>query len=186
MRIRAMKAHDLDGLIDIDGTIEANGYLHVVAEGTGLATAWRIDERPLREKRIDANAIDEDRRFSIRQIVAGGEEGLALLAEHEDRPVGLLACGISPDRGVLRVIDLRVDFDVRRQGVGSAMIYKAMATARDLKLRALAAESLTNNPAACQLFARTGFALCGLDTHRRSNHDLVKEAVTLFWYAAFD
>ena len=28
--------------------------------------------------------------------------------------------------------------------------------------------------------------LAGMDTHRRSNHDLVKEAVTLLWYAALD
>jgi hypothetical protein len=26
----------------------------------------------------------------------------------------------------------------------------------------------------------------GLDTHLRSNHDLGKEAVTLFWHAALD
>ncbi len=36
------------------------------------------------------------------------------------------------------------------------------------------------------MLAKSGFELAGVDDHRNSNHDLVKEAVTLFWYAPLD
>jgi hypothetical protein len=53
-------------------------------------------------------------------------------------------------------------------------------------MRAVRATSLTNNVPAAHFLAKAGFDLAGVDTHYRSNHDLVKETVTLFWYAAFD
>ena len=42
---------------------------------------------------------------------------------------------------------------------------------------------ISNNVPAARFLAKAGFDLTGLDTHWGSNHDLVKEAVTLFWYA---
>ena len=50
----------------------------------------------------------------------------------------------------------------------------------------VAAQTLSNNLPAGGLLTKCGFQLSGVDTRRRSNHDLVKEAVTLFWYAALD
>jgi hypothetical protein len=44
----------------------------------------------------------------------------------------------------------------------------------------------TNNLPATNLLQKSGFDLCGVDTHYSSNHDLVKEAVAMFWYAALD
>jgi hypothetical protein len=48
------------------------------------------------------------------------------------------------------------------------------------------AETLANNLPANQMLRKLAFELAGLDTHRRSNHDMVKEVATLFWYAALD
>jgi len=53
-------------------------------------------------------------------------------------------------------------------------------------LRAVAVESRSNNHPAAALFAKCGFELSGIDTRRWSNHDLVKEAATLLWYATLD
>ena len=89
MQIRPDKPEDLDRLIDLDGTIESAEYLHVERAGEGLAMGWRLEERPLREKRVDSNAVDEDRRFAIRQVLGGVEEGTALVAEHDDQLVAL-------------------------------------------------------------------------------------------------
>ena len=91
-----------------------------------------------------------------------------------------------PQLDVLRLLDLRVDFDHRREGLATAMLYHTMGLARELKLRAVFAESQAINDPANQLLAKLGFHLAGLDSHRHSNHDLVKEAVTLLWYAAQD
>jgi ribosomal protein S18 acetylase RimI-like enzyme len=81
---------------------------------------------------------------------------------------------------------LRVDFDHRREGLATAMMFYVIQTAREAQLRAVAAESAANNDPANQLLAKLGFQLTGLDSHRNSNHDLVKEAVTLLWYATLD
>jgi GNAT superfamily N-acetyltransferase len=186
MQIRPVEPRDLDLLSEIDGTVESSQYLHVERTGEGLGTAWRLHERPLRERLVRSNPIDDDRRFVIKQIVTGGDDGVALMAEHDGVPVALLAA--SPDfaAGTLRIHELRVDFDYRRQGIATALIYQAIAAARDGELRAVAAETTTDNHPAALLLAKCGFDVAGLDAQRRSNHDLVKEAVTLFWYAALD
>ena len=67
--------------------------------------------------------------------------------------------------------------------MGSALLFQSIQQARELGLRAVAAQTKTNNVPAANFLLRRGFDLAGLDTHFHSNHDLVKEAVTLFWYA---
>ena len=84
----------------------------------------------------------------------------------------------------LELIDLRVDYEYRRQGLGSAMLYQILTYGREHTLRAVTAATLTNNLPAARFLSKAGFDLGGIDTHFFSNHDLVKEAVTLFWYAA--
>ena len=100
--------------------------------------------------------------------------------------MALLLAQPDASRGVLRVHDLRVDFDQRRQGLGSALMYQAITEARTRELRAVAAETRTDNHAAARFLSKLGFDLTGLDLQRNSNHDLVKEAVTLFWYVSLD
>jgi GNAT superfamily N-acetyltransferase len=186
MQIRPARPEDLERLIDIDGTIESSVYLHLERGGEGLAANWRLEERPLREKLLDANAVDADRQFALKQLVGGIEEGVVLVAEHADQLVALAFAQPDPERQTLRVLDVRVDYDFRRQGLGSAMLFQIIAHAREAGHRAVTATTLTNNLPAAQFLAKAGFDLGGVDTHFRTNHDLVKEAVTLFWYAALD
>ena len=186
MRIRAMTAADLDRLDEIDGTVESSAYLHLERAGERLEVSWRLEERPLREKLIEPNRIDDDRRFAVKQIVTGVEEGIALLAEHNDAAVAMAVARPDPAAGTLRVVDIRVDYDFRRQGLATAMLYQLVADARERGMRAVAAESPTNNDPATHLLSKCGFDIAGIDTRKYSNHDLVKETVTLFWYAALD
>lgn len=186
MQIRPAQLDDLDRLIDLDGTIESGEYLHLDRGGEGLAVSWRLEERPLREKRIDANAVDDERRFTLKQLLSGVEDGTVLVAEHDDQLVALAVARQRPDRQTVELVDLRVDYDFRRQGLGSALLYQIINGARDAGLRAVMATTLTNNVPAARFLAKAGFDLGGVDTHFATNHDLVKEAVTLFWYAALD
>jgi GNAT superfamily N-acetyltransferase len=186
MEIRPVRPDDLSALIEIDGTIESSHYLHVDRTGEGLAVQWRLEERPFRQKLIERNRPTDDHQFQLKQIVTGIEEGIALLAEHEDQKVALLFAQQQPQFKTMNVVDLRVDFDHRRQGLASGMLYQVIAEARTRELRAMQIECQTGNFPANQLFAKLGFDLTGLDTQRHSNHDLVKEAATLFWYAALD
>lgn len=186
MEIRPALAADLDRLFDIDGTIESADYLHVDRVGEGFTGGWKIEARPFREKRMDRNQPTDESQFLLRQVVTGIEEGIALLAEHDGVNVALLVARQEPEFGTLRVQDLRVDFEHRRAGLGSAMMFRAISEARERELRAVAAETRTDNYPAAQFLAKSGFELAGFDVRRRSNHDLVKEIVTLFWYAALD
>jgi ribosomal protein S18 acetylase RimI-like enzyme len=186
MDIRPIRPGDLDRLIDIDGTIESDDYLHVDRTGEGLAASWKLERRPLRERRMDRNAPNDEAQFLLKQVVTGVEDGLALLAEHDGINVAVLLARVEPEFGTLRIQDLRVDFEHRHEGLGSAMVYKAITDARQRELRAVVAETRTDNVPAAQLLSKCGFELAGLDTRRRTNHDLVKEQVTLHWYAALD
>jgi GNAT superfamily N-acetyltransferase len=186
MQIRPVAAADLDDLADIDSVIESTRYLHLDRTGEGLNLQWKIEERPLRAKLIESNPLTDELRFTTRQIATGIEDGLALMVEHEDRSVALLLAQIQPAYGTLKLLDLRVDHEYRRQGLAMGLLYQMIQTARDNTLRAVAAETRTNHYPANQLMTKLDFQLAGIDTQRHSNHDLVKEAVTLFWYAALD
>jgi ribosomal protein S18 acetylase RimI-like enzyme len=108
------------------------------------------------------------------------------MVEIDEAPAALILAKSEPELGTLRILDLRVDYDFRRQGMGTALLFQLIQQAREQSVRAVSAETLTNNLPAAGLLGRCGFELCGVDTRRHSNHDLVKEAVTLFWYAALD
>ncbi len=186
MDIRATTLGDVDGVVEIDGAVEATRYLHVERTGEGMALSWKIEERPLRAKVIEANRLGDEELFTLKQIASGADEGLALVAEHEGEIIAQLLARVEPVNGTLRVLDVRVDYDFRRQGLGLAMLFASIQRARELGLRAVMAQSRTNNLPAAQLLVKAGFELGGLDTRLSSNHDLVKETVGLFWYAALD
>jgi ribosomal protein S18 acetylase RimI-like enzyme len=184
MELRPAISADLPGVIEIDATIESHRYLHIDRSGEGLNVHWKIEDRPLRERLITTAVLTDDHQFSYRQIVTGIDDGLAQVAEHDGQIVAAMLA--QPRLDVLKLIDLRVDFDHRREGLATAMLYHAIGVAREMQLRAVAAESPANNDPANQLLAKLGFHLAGLDSLRNSNHDLVKEAVTLLWYTTLD
>lgn len=187
MQIRPMTPADLQRVPEIDGTVESSRYLHLdQSEGEGFAITWRLEERPARQKLIEPNRLDDDAAFTLKQIVTGAEEGAALLIELDESPVAMLVARPDPAAGTIQLVDVRVDYDYRRQGMGTALIYQLVQQARDAEARAISAQTLTNNLPAGGLLTKCGFQLSGVDTRRRSNHDVVKEAVTLFWYAALD
>jgi len=177
-----MTAEDMNLLGEIDATVESSEYLHVDRSGEGVETIWKIQTRPLREKRTHRLALDADQIFSIRQVVQGTEDGIALVAEHDGALVAASAARADPASGTLRLIDLRVDFDFRRQGLAMAMMFQIIQDARDRHLRAVFAQANADCYPVVSLLAKLGFELTGLDTHLHSNHDLVKESVALFWY----
>ena len=186
MQLRPVTAADLDLLSEIDATIESTQYLHVERGGAGMGLSWRLHERPLRERLVRPNPIDDERRLVLKMIATGADEGIALMAEHDDIPVALAVAVPDPSAGTLRLVDLRVDFDMRREGLGSALLYAMITAAKDAGLRAVSVETTTDNFPAARLLSRCGFEIAGLDERRRTNHDLVKETVTIFWYASLD
>lgn len=186
MQIRPATAADLKMLPEIDGTIESTEYLHLDCIGEDLARGWKLEPRPLRNKLIESNTMNDEQRFDAKQIIDGITEGVALVAEHDDLPVGLALAQLQAELGTLKLIDLRVDYDHRRQGIATVMLYQMMQIAKDRELRAVAAETRTNNAPASRLMQKVSFQMSGIDTRRHSNHDMVKESATIFWYAVVD
>ena len=186
MEIRPLRPQDLEALSEIDATVDSTEYLHLEQSGEGLSVAWKLEKRPLRQKQIQPNPIDEQNAFALKQIATGADEGFALLAEHEGAPVALLLARPDYPGNTLHLLDLRVDYDHRREGLATAMIYQAINHAREAQFRAVTADVRANNVPANQLLLKCAFDLSGIDTKRHSNHDVVKEAATLIWYAALD
>lgn len=183
---RPLKPEELPLLADIDGTVESSRYLHLNRSLGEFAATWSLEPRDLRERLIDPNRIDETADFAFRQIVGGIEEGVALCIELHGEPVAAVAAQPRPDLRTLHLLDLRVDFDYRRQGLGTALGCAAINVAREGNLRAVTAETRTDNFPAISFLKKLGFEPSGLDTHRHSNHDLVKERATLLWCLALD
>src|SRR5213595_2076758 len=96
MQIRPVSATDLQAIAEIDGTVESARYLHLERSGEGLAAAWRLEERPARQKLIEPNRLSDESSFLLKQIATGADEGLALLIEHDDAPVALLLARPDP------------------------------------------------------------------------------------------
>ena len=186
MEIRPANSQDLDAIREIDGTVDSSQYLHVERGGEGLGASWRLEPRRARKKIIEPNRLGEDADFTLKQIVSGADEGVVLIVEHEDSAVACVIARPDAESGALRMMDLRVDYDYRRQGMGTALTYQIIQHAREHEFRAISAQSLTNNLPAAALLSKCGFELSGVDTRHRTNHDLVKEAVKLFWYVPLD
>src|SRR5262245_6877322 len=60
MEIRPLTSADLRFLGDIDATIESTQYLHLERSGEGVTVNMRVESRPLREKKIISNPINDD------------------------------------------------------------------------------------------------------------------------------
>jgi GNAT superfamily N-acetyltransferase len=191
MQIRPAIRADLEMFRDIDGVVDSTDYLHVEKSGEGVGISIKIEPRPLREKLILANRLSDDAFFAYRQVTEANDEGIALVAEHGGVIVAAAVAQLRidpalPGSSPLNIVDLRVDFDFRRQGLATAMLYQIIQNARERQSRAVYAEAAANNFPAHELLLKCGFELSGLDTRRQSNHDLIKECATMLWYVPLD
>lgn len=180
MQIRPIQPADLDLLDEIDATIQSDQYLHVDRTAQAMTVSFRVEQRPLPERRSESNPIDDDLRFRFKQIATGIEDGFCCIAEHNQIPI---AAAVATQIGdVIELVDLRVDFDRRREGFGSALMFQLINYARERESRAIRVFVRTGNAPFNRMLAKLGFEIAGIDTQRHSNHDLVKEQTTLIWY----
>ena len=199
--IRPMAEADLDDLIEIDATIESDRYLHVAAPQSerdeALAFGWSLEPRAFSERRVESNRLDaktgpgSELMFDYRQTVRGVQEGVALIVEAGGQPAGALLARHDPARRLLLLDDVRVDYDLRREGFGSALLYHLIGLGRQRAedqndARAILAAVPAYNEPAHALLAKIDFQPSGLDTMRQSNHDLVKEAAAVLWTFALE
>ena len=70
------------------------------------------------------------------------------------------------------VLNLAVDTQYRRRGIGTSLVRHARQWAWDRDLRTLFAETTTKNYPALSFFKKLGFQFCGFNDHYYENQDI--------------
>jgi ribosomal protein S18 acetylase RimI-like enzyme len=87
--------------------------------------------------------------------------------------------------GYAYIDDIAVEPEYRGEGIGRALMARAIAWAKEKGLPGLMLETQDNNVPACRLYARCGFQLRGFDTHLYKGLDASTDEIALFWYLMF-
>lgn len=85
--------------------------------------------------------------------------------------------------GYAFIEDICVAKSTRRQGIGTALIQKAIEWAKNSDLKGLALETQDNNLLACRFYAKCGFVIGAVNTMLYRNFGNEENAV--FWYLQF-
>ncbi len=81
MQLRPLTPDDMIALADIDAVVDSAEYLHVERiAGESFGASFRVERRPLREKSVRGNAVDDDLMSRVKLVVSGVEDGVALVA----------------------------------------------------------------------------------------------------------
>jgi ribosomal protein S18 acetylase RimI-like enzyme len=84
------------------------------------------------------------------------------------------------------VVDIAVDVQNRRIGIGRELIARAIRWAKDNKLPGIRLETQDNNVAACLFYERLGFKLGGFDQYLYKGIEGIEDEVALYWYLLFN
>jgi streptothricin acetyltransferase len=180
--IRPLTSADIARLPEMDLNFEADAHLAVEKTVEGLNVTWRLVETPLDPPfvSVDYNMDEQDQAEIAKRLKEN--DGLYLAAERNGRLVALLDLEREAWRDTGVIWNIVLDRAYRRQGLGTRLMERAIRWARRRGLRALMAETQTNNLPACRFYQKTGFQLCGVDDHFYSNDDIGLKEVALFWY----
>ena len=107
------------------------------------------------------------------------EEPQVFAARLEGRDLGYLELSHETWNNRMRISNLWVAEDRRRQGMGAALMARAEAEARWAGARALVLETQSCNHPAIRFYRRQGFGLIGLDLTAYSQTDAEKQEVRL-------
>jgi ribosomal protein S18 acetylase RimI-like enzyme len=169
MELRAANISDINAIEEIDGTIETSQQLCIDDAGEWPRFSWNMEMRALPRRLILPNRLDDESRFMFRQIVSGADEGVALVADYGGNLMAMASGRFDPAQKLLRLIDVRVDYEYRRQGLASALLFQIAGLARQRELRGVHLACKTDNEAAIALMRKLGFDLRGVE--RRGSPD---------------
>ena len=119
------------------------------------------------------------KRFTDALLSPWLEEPQVFAARLEGRDLGYLELSHERWNNRMRISNLWVAEDRRRQGIGAALMARAEAEARRAGARALVLETQNCNHPAISFYRRQGFALTGLDLTAYSQTDVEKQEVRL-------
>ncbi|TKJ30994.1 MAG: hypothetical protein CEE40_02770 [Chloroflexi bacterium B3_Chlor] len=182
MEYKPLVQDSIPRLQEIRADYVSDRHLRVTKTGDGLQVgfALRIEglEQPFRSQGI--SIVRQKDKDLVRSRI--GQHALQLVVEENGRLVGLLDAQVEAWRRVLKVWNLLVDEEYRRQGIGTELMRRAHEFARENDCRAIAAETQTTNWPALKFYLKMGFRVCGVDDHSYTNRDVERKEVALFLY----
>ena len=81
--------------------------------------------------------------------------------------------------------DLAVARDHRGKGIGSMLVERAKAWAKQKELSGLMLETQDTNLPACRFYHKNGFEIGAVDTMLYANFEASRHEKALFWYLKF-
>lgn len=81
--------------------------------------------------------------------------------------------------------DISVEPEYRGEGIGRALMLRAIEWARSKGFPGMMLETQDNNVAACRFYERCGFELRGFDTHLYKGLEPDSDEIALYWYLIF-
>jgi len=135
--------------------------------------SWQIElflvplDKPLEKKyegRLFEEQIEEPRVFA------------AILGRKQ---VGWIELGFQKWNNRMRVWELLVEEGFRRNGIGTALMNRAIEVARQKRARMLVLETQSCDVAAIKFYLKQGFDLVGFDMAAYSNEDIKRKEIRL-------
>jgi len=111
------------------------------------------------------------RQLTLTEEEPGGSS-ILLTARIMNEPVGYIRIAEKQLPGVGWITDLVVHPDIRRHGIGSALIWAGQDWANDRGLRRLICDIQSKNHAAIHLMLKMGYEFCGYHDYYYANKDI--------------
>ncbi len=167
MIIRPATLADINSCLDIDHTCYTDHVWQMKFEAGERKTAVTFDviRLPRRMK------VEYPR--DLQQLVDDWQlDQEFLVAELDDEVAGYIDVIARPWTQTAWIVNLAVDAEHRREGLGKALVLHARQWAREQGLRALMAEATTKNYPALCFFQKLGFQFCGFNDYYYTNEDI--------------
>jgi ribosomal protein S18 acetylase RimI-like enzyme len=149
-------------------------------ESPEVAFALRVEHLPTPFRSQGLGIVRRRDREKIESRI--GSESLQLVVEDSGRFIALLDAEVESWRRVLRVWNLLVDQEYRRQGIGTELMHRVEEFGVERHCRAISVEAQATNWPALAFYSKIGFEICGVDDHQYTNRDLERKEVALFLY----
>lgn len=166
-KIRPALASDVSRLMALDHSIRSDHVWQLELRkdtGTTLATFREVRlPRPitLAYPRDPFSLADEWKRMSMMYTAISGPDAVGYVLLMEQAPLGLV-----------RVVDLVVAPQVRRQGVGSGLLAAAQDWAQGRSSQRMMLEMPAKNLPAIRLAQKHGYEFCGYNDHYYLSQDV--------------
>lgn len=139
--------------------------------------SYTIVDVPPYPKQYGAERVDPDSYIA-------SPDRVVFFAWLEDKPIGQIRMQKNWN-GYAYIEDIAVDPEYRGEGIGRALMQRAIEWAKAKGFPGIMLETQDNNVAACRLYARCGFELRGFDTHLYKASDPFTDEIALYWYLMF-